>query len=78
MASWGDINATLNRLVREGAIAGFKTNRGDKSKPIGLHVNITPAPDDDVESVRAKILTVLTPLDDEVTVSVGTEATPAE
>ncbi|WP_375461050.1 hypothetical protein [uncultured Enterovirga sp.] len=73
MASWGDINAALNRLVREGVIAGFKTNRGDKSLDSSLHVNVTPAPNDDVDTVRDRILSVLTPLDDEVTVTVGAE-----
>ena len=72
MASWGDINAALNRLVREGAIAGFKTNRGEKSHDVGLHVSVTPKGDDDAESVKARILGVLQPLDDEVTVTVGT------
>ena len=72
MASWGDINATLNRLVREGVIAGFKTNRGDKARDAGLHVDITPRADDDAESVRNRIMGVLTPLDDEVTVTVAT------
>lgn len=70
MASWGDINAALNRLVREGVIAGFKTNRGEKSHDTGLHVSVTPAADDDAESVRDRIMSVLEPLDDEVTVTV--------
>ena len=73
MASWGDINAALNRLVREGVIAGFKTNRSDKSRE-GLHVEVTPAGGDDVESLRSRIMGVLTPLDDEVTVTVAERA----
>ncbi|TDR94387.1 hypothetical protein [Enterovirga rhinocerotis] len=76
MASWGDINAALNRLVREGVIAGFKTNRGDKSSRDGLHVDIVPAAGGDAEGTRQTILDLLTPLDDEVTVAVTT-ATPA-
>jgi hypothetical protein len=76
MASWGDINAALNRLVREGVIAGFKTNRGEKSHDAGLHVNVTVKPEDDVESARGRIMSVLTPLDDEVTITVGA-ASPA-
>ena len=71
MASWGDINAALNRLVREGVIAGFKTNRGDKSHQVGLHVSVVPAQPGDDEGVRSRILAVLTPLDDEVTVTIG-------
>lgn len=27
MRSWGDLNAALNGLVREGVIEGFRTNR---------------------------------------------------
>ena len=74
MASWGDINAALNRLVREGVITGFKTNRGEKSLDSALRVSVTTGPDGDPESVRSQIMTVLTPLDDEVTVTVGAEA----
>lgn len=73
MASWGDVNAALNRLVREGVIIGFKTNRGEKSDS-ALRVSVTPAPDFDVEAVHSQIMGVLTPLDDEVTVTVGAEA----
>lgn len=73
MASWGDINATLNKLVREGVITGFRTNRADKSS-LGLHVEVTPTVGDDVESVKSRIMSVLTPLDDEVTVTVGAPA----
>lgn len=75
MASWGDINAALNRLVREGVIAGFKTNRGDKSHQDGLHVSVVPGPDGDPDGIRSQLLAVLTPLDDEVTVTVGAETT---
>ena len=77
MASWGDINAALNRLVREGAIAGFRTNRGDKTPGAGLKVNIVPVAEDDVETIRTRILGILTPLDDEVTVTVGAESQTA-
>lgn len=74
MASWGDINAALNRLVREGVIAGFKTNRGEKSHDGGLHVSVTPKADDDVDGVKSRIMSVLTPLDEDVTVTVSTAA----
>jgi hypothetical protein len=73
MASWGDINAALNGLVREGVITGFKTNRGDKSHQAGLHVDVVSGADGDVEGVRTRILDVLTPLDDEVTVTVAAD-----
>ena len=74
MASWGDINAALNGLVRDGLITGFKTNRGDKSHQDGLHVSVVPSEGGDVEGIRTRILAVLTPLDDEVTVTVGAGA----
>ncbi|MDB5590265.1 hypothetical protein [Enterovirga sp.] len=74
MASWGDINAALNRLVREGVIAGFKTNRGEKTQDSALHVNITPTANGDTDRIRDLIIGVLTPLDDEVTVTVGSES----
>lgn len=38
MASWGDVNAALNRLVREGVITGFKTNLASPDRSSGLHV----------------------------------------
>lgn len=71
MGSWGDINAALNRLVREGVIAGFKTNRGDKSHLQGLRVNVVPGAGGDIEGIRSQILAVLSPLDDEVTVTIA-------
>ncbi|HMO28257.1 hypothetical protein [Enterovirga sp.] len=61
----------MNGLVREGVITGFKTNRGDKSHQDGLQVNVVPGAGGDVEGIRSQILAVLTPLDDEVTVTVG-------
>lgn len=76
MASWGDINAALNRLVREGVIAGFKTNRGDKTS-LGLHVDVTSGADGDCEEIRTRILAILLPLDDEVTVTVRAVAVPS-
>lgn len=74
MASWGDINAALNKLVREGAIAGFRTNRGDKSAQTHLHVTVTAPDGEDEEAVRQRILAVLLPLDEEATVTVGAAA----
>lgn len=73
MASWGDINAALNGLVREGVIAGFKTNRGDKTS-LGLHVDVTPPADGDSEDIRSRIMGMLASMDDEVTVTVRADA----
>ena len=44
VTSWGAVNAVLNRLVREGVIAGFRTNLGDARATAGLHV-IASAPE---------------------------------
>lgn len=74
MASWGDINAAMNRLVREGVISGFRTNRGDKSHQAGLQVSIIPAGAGDPDSVREQVMSLLTPFDDEVTVTIGADA----
>jgi hypothetical protein len=41
MASWGDVNAALNRLVREGVITGFRTNISEPSSTLALHVVVT-------------------------------------
>ena len=56
--SWGDINLTLNRMVREGVIAGFKTNLSSPDRSAGLRVTIMPpssAKPDEGEEIRAKV-----------------------
>jgi hypothetical protein len=55
--SWGDINLTLNRMVREGVIAGFKTNLSSPDRSSGLRVAITPpaVPADEAEAIRARV-----------------------
>ena len=70
MASWGDINASLNRLVREGVIRSFRTNRADKSQA-GLHVSIVPGDGADPEAVRSQIVDLLSGMDDDVTVTLA-------
>jgi len=42
MATWGDINLVLNRLVREGVIGGFWTNLAGPRTPFGLQVIVAP------------------------------------
>jgi|tagenome__1003787_1003787.scaffolds.fasta_scaffold18940738_2 hypothetical protein len=42
MATWGDINLVLNRLVREGVIGGFWTNLAGPRTPLGLQVIVAP------------------------------------
>jgi predicted TIM-barrel enzyme len=47
MATWGDINLVLNRLVREGVIAGFWTNLAEPRAALGMQVIVAPATDVD-------------------------------
>jgi hypothetical protein len=44
MPSWGDLNARLNRLVREGVISGFRTNLATRPDPADLAIIVTPGP----------------------------------
>ena len=56
--SWGDINLTLNRMVREGVIAGFKTNLSSPDRSAGLRVTITPPPSAEgreAEEIRSRV-----------------------
>lgn len=41
MGSWGDVNAALNRLVREGVITGFRTNLADPARGPDLRITAT-------------------------------------
>ena len=41
MGSWGDVNAALNRLVREGVITGFRTNLADPDRGPDLRITAT-------------------------------------
>ena len=50
MASWGDVNAGLNRLVREGLITRFATNLGDANRSGAVTVTVV-APDGFNETV---------------------------
>jgi hypothetical protein len=69
--SWGDINLTLNRLVREGIISGFKTNLSSPDRISGLSVMITTNPAGPVDEIKARVLSDLEALIDDVTVTVG-------
>lgn len=80
MASWGDINAVLNRLVREGVISGFSTNLSRRGEPVPLHVVAqVPVPSDGqggevdagaIEAIRSRILGELKPYDEAPTVTI--------
>jgi hypothetical protein len=57
----GDLNAVLNRLVREGVIAAFRTNFSVKDSPAGLCVMVTPN-GADAGSVKDQVHQALAPL----------------
>jgi hypothetical protein len=68
--SWGDINLTLNRLVREGVISKFKTNLSSPDRNSGLEVAIIPVPNSDAEEARERVLGDLEALVEGVTVTI--------
>ena len=71
--SWGDINLTLNRLVREGVISGFKTNLSSPDRTSGIQVAIT-APNQDPEQeaeIRRRVSGDLEALIDDVEITVN-------
>ncbi len=83
MGSWGDVNAALNRLVREGVITGFRTNLADPDRGPDLRITATapvvldtkasgydPAA---VEQVRRTILDRLTMLVESPRVTIEAE-----
>ena len=80
MASWGDINAVLNRLVRERIIASFWTNLADAKPPLVLHVIGSPSsPVDDrsAKALRNEVQDALAPWAPNATVTVD-RSTAAE
>ena len=66
----GDVNAILNRLVREGVISAFQTNFGTPAEAYGVHVIVTPASVTDREAVRRAVAQALDSLSEQVTVTV--------
>jgi hypothetical protein len=73
MASWGDINSILNRLVREGEIGSFWTNLGDPKTALGLHVIVTPprvVGDEEAAALRGRVEFALGRLNAGATVTV--------
>lgn len=65
LTSWGAINAVLNRLVRDGVIAAFRTNVADRRSALGFQVIVTPAGVVDrarAEEVRRIVARALEPL----------------
>ncbi len=79
MALWGDINVALNRLVAQGVIARFWTNLGDRNALLSVHVIVAPsAPVDEagVEAIRKAVSAVLTPILEEVTITIDQSGGP--
>ena len=80
MASWGDVNAALNRLVREGVITGFRTNLADPARgpelrvaataPVVLDANAADYDGAAVESVRQAVASRLGSLVEEACVTI--------
>ena len=68
--SWGDVNLTLNRLVREGLLTGFKTNLSSPDRD-GLKVAITPASGGGAEEARRRVEDDLSALVGEVMVTIA-------
>ena len=70
---WGNVNAALNRLTREGVISGFKTNFG-RTMPAGApHVVVTATGVTDAageEAVRQQVASVLEPVIEGCTITV--------
>ncbi len=76
MALWGDLNAILNRLVAAGVIARFWTNLSRREPLLALQVIVwPPGPVDDAgaEAIRNVVLEKISPLIEDVTVTVGRE-----
>ncbi len=65
----GDLNAVLNRLVRESVITAFRTNFSVKNNSAGLHIAVTPN-GADADGVKEQIHQALGPLAREVTVTI--------
>jgi hypothetical protein len=73
MARWGDINAVLNRLVREEVVAGFWTNLGEPAPPFALHVIVrppNPVGDHEASIIRTRVQQALAHCAPEATVTV--------
>jgi len=66
----GDVNAILNRLVREGVISAFQTNFGTPAEAYGVHIIITPGSATDRDGVRRAVAAALDGLSEQVTITV--------
>ncbi len=71
--SWGQVNAVLNRLRREGTIAGYWTNLGHPSRALGLHVIVARGGTLDRDATREVVTAALGRVAPEATVTVADE-----
>lgn len=74
---WGNVNAALNRLTREGVIAGFKTNFGRTMPPGEPHVVITVGPataGTKEEDLIRQVASVLDPVIEGCTITIDRSA----
>lgn len=84
MVSWGDVNARLNRLVRDGVIARFSTNLASRSDVSELSVTVVPGPAapeaagrlTSADALRSRVAVTLDGIAQKVTVTIA-PATPA-
>ena len=71
MTSWGDVNVVMNRLVREGVIESFRTNRAQKAPDLGLQVFIVlPKAAQSAEEIHNQVVAKLGAIADDVVVTV--------
>jgi hypothetical protein len=66
----------LNRLRREGAIAGYWTNLGHPSRALGLHVIVARAEERDRDATRDAVTRALARVAPGATVTVADELPP--
>jgi hypothetical protein len=66
----GDVNAILNRLVRDDVISAFQTNFGTPAEAYGVHIIITPGSAMDRDGVRRAVTRALDGLSEQVTITV--------
>ena len=62
MAFRGDMNAILNRLVREGVLASFQTNFDGRSSSLGIHIIVIGSAGRGAKEVRTAVTAALSPI----------------
>ena len=59
MASWGDVNRTMNALVQEGIITAFSTDAGERNRTGPLQVAVQHSDGQAEQEVRGAVLRAL-------------------